>query len=99
MQQNDRQEKLKADAKNAVEEYVYELREKISDQLADYVKEADAEAFRSELTATEDWLYDEGEDCEIQFYQQRLADLKRTGDPIVERYREAEARLVRCTIL
>lgn len=93
MQQNDRHEKLKADAKNAVEEYVYEMREKISDQLADYVKEADADAFRSELTATEDWLYDEGEDCDIKFYQQRLAELKKTGDPIVERYREAEARL------
>lgn len=94
MQQNDRQEKLKADAKNSLEEYVYEMREKLCDQLSEFVSESDADAFRSELTATEDWLYDEGEDTDIKYYQQRLAELKKIGEPIVERYRETDGRIV-----
>ena len=36
----DRLEKERADAKNAVEEYVYEMREKISDALSDFISEA-----------------------------------------------------------
>lgn len=39
MQATDRREKEKADAKNSVEEYVYEMREKLSDQLAEFVDE------------------------------------------------------------
>ncbi|KAE9417033.1 hypothetical protein Angca_003174, partial [Angiostrongylus cantonensis] len=92
MQSADMLEKQKADAKNTVEEYVYEMREKISDCLADFVTEKDADAFRSQLTTTEDWLYDEGEDTEKPVYEQRLGELKKLGDPIVERYREAQAR-------
>ncbi|VDM53781.1 unnamed protein product [Angiostrongylus costaricensis] len=92
MQSADMLEKQKADAKNTVEEYVYEMREKISDCLADFVTEKDADAFRSLLTTTEDWLYDEGEDTEKPVYEQRLGELKKLGDPIIERYREAQAR-------
>ncbi|PIO58840.1 hypothetical protein TELCIR_19716, partial [Teladorsagia circumcincta] len=92
MQAADLQEKHKADAKNAVEEYVYEMRDKLSDTLVEFVTEADAEAFRAHLTNTEDWLYDEGEDAERPVYEQRLGELRKYGDPIVERYREAEAR-------
>lgn len=40
MQAADLTEKQKADAKNAVEEYVYEMRDKLSGALADYVTEA-----------------------------------------------------------
>ncbi|VDO36548.1 unnamed protein product [Haemonchus placei] len=92
MQAADLHEKQKADAKNAVEEYVYEMRDKLSDAFAEFVTEADAEAFRAQLTKTEDWLYDEGEDTEKPVYEQRLSELKKYGDPIVERFREAEAR-------
>ncbi|KJH52500.1 DnaK family protein [Dictyocaulus viviparus] len=92
MQKVDLHEKQKADAKNTVEEYVYEMRDKISDCLAEFVTEEDADAFRSQLTTTEDWLYDEGEDAEKPAYEQRLGELRKFGDPIVERYREAQAR-------
>uniref|UniRef100_A0A8L8KS98 Heat shock 70 kDa protein 14 n=1 Tax=Heligmosomoides polygyrus TaxID=6339 RepID=A0A8L8KS98_HELPZ len=92
MQAADLTEKHKADAKNAVEEYVYEMRDKLSGALADYVTEADAEAFRSQLTTAEDWLYDDGEEAERPVYEQRLGELRKFGDPIVERYREAQAR-------
>ncbi|VDK80586.1 unnamed protein product, partial [Cylicostephanus goldi] len=92
MQEADLHEKQKADAKNSVEEYVYDMRDKLSDSLAEFVTEKDAEALRSQLTAVEDWLYDEGEDAEKPVYEQRLAELRKLGDPIIERYREFEAR-------
>uniref|UniRef100_A0A1I7WUU1 Heat shock protein n=1 Tax=Heterorhabditis bacteriophora TaxID=37862 RepID=A0A1I7WUU1_HETBA len=40
MQTSDLKEKCKADAKNSVEEYVYEMRNKLSDQLTDFINEA-----------------------------------------------------------
>ncbi|CAJ0598446.1 unnamed protein product [Cylicocyclus nassatus] len=89
MQEADLLEKQKADAKNSVEEYVYDMRDKLSDS---FVTEKDAEALCSQLTAVEDWLYDEGEDAEKPVYEQRLAELRKLGDPIIERYREFEAR-------
>ena len=58
----------------------------------DYVTAQDADSFRSQLMDTENWLYDEGEDTEQAVYEQRLGELKKYGDPIVERYREAEGR-------
>lgn len=39
MQDVDLDQKLKADSKNAVEEYVYLMREKLSDQFAEFVTE------------------------------------------------------------
>ncbi|KAF8359661.1 hsp-110 [Pristionchus pacificus] len=92
MQRVDLLEKRKADAKNAVEEYVYEMRDKLGEQLGEYITEADADTLRAQLQSTEDWLYDEGEDCETPVYEQRLAALKALGDPVVERYNEAGKR-------
>ena len=41
MAANDRQEKEKVDAKNSVEEYVYEMRDKIIDELVEFIPEKD----------------------------------------------------------
>ncbi|CAJ0941927.1 unnamed protein product, partial [Mesorhabditis belari] len=92
MKRVDLDEKAKADAKNAVEEYVYEMRNKLSDSLTDYVTPKDAEVFGSFLQSTEDWLYEDGEDAERKVYEDRLAELRQFGEPIIERYREAEQR-------
>ena len=43
-----------------------------------------------ELSATEDWLYDEGEDQPKKVYVKRLDELKKTGGKVVAR--EAESR-------
>ncbi len=39
MQMQDKQQKERADAKNAVEEYVYEMRDKLYTSLEQFVKE------------------------------------------------------------
>lgn len=90
----DRQEKERVDARNALEEYVYDLRAKLSedDQLATFVAEADKEALCRVLDETENWLYEEGEECERQVYTERLSYLRSQGEPIKERRAEFEGR-------
>lgn len=92
MRAADLAEKEKADAKNAVEEYVYEMREKLSSQLESFIDEKSADAFKSHLQEIEDWLYEDGEDAETKVYKDRLGHMKSIGDPIVERHHEAEGR-------
>lgn len=84
----DKLEKERADAKNAVEEYVYEMRSKISESLNNFIAESDRESFLRQLEETETWLYEEGEDELKQVYVDRLAALKKIGQPVVVRHRE-----------
>lgn len=88
----DNEQQQRQDAKNAVEEYVYEMRDKLSSDYEEFVAANDADAFRKDLTETEDWLYDDGENCAADVYQQRLQKLRGMGDPIVERYQEFQKR-------
>lgn len=48
--------------------------------------------FQNSLTATEDWLYDEGEDAAMEVYQSKLSELKKYGEPVMERFREYQQR-------
>lgn len=90
----DKQEKERADARNALEEYVYELRGKLSseDELAPYILENDREALIRQLDDMENWLYEDGEDCSRQVYLDKLAELKSKGEPIQNRRIENEVR-------
>ncbi len=85
MIQNDKQERDKAEARNSVEEYVYDMREKVSDKYEQYISDSDREKFMKFLNETEDWLYEDGEDEIKQVYVKRLADMKVMGDPVVKR--------------
>ncbi|XP_076619212.1 heat shock protein 70Cb isoform X2 [Colletes latitarsis] len=90
----DRQEKERVDARNALEEYVYDLRAKLSeeDQFATFVTEANKEALCRMLEETEIWLYEEGQDCQREVYSKRLSLLQSQGEPIKERRMEFEGR-------
>jgi len=68
-----------------LEEYVYDLRAKLSeeDQLATFITEMDKEALCRTLDDTENWLYEEGEDCQRQVYSERLIRLKVLFDRIL----------------
>uniref|UniRef100_A0A8C0VPM7 Heat shock protein 105 kDa n=1 Tax=Cyanistes caeruleus TaxID=156563 RepID=A0A8C0VPM7_CYACU len=85
----DKLEKERNDAKNAVEEYVYEFRDKLSGPYEKFVCE---KGFSALLAETEGWLYEEGEDEAKQVYVEKLEDLKKLGTPIEMRYQEAEER-------
>ncbi|XP_062393009.1 heat shock 70 kDa protein 4-like [Sardina pilchardus] len=88
----DKLEKERNDAKNFVEEYVYEMRDKLHGLLEKFVTEEERDSFSLKLEDTENWLYEDGEDQQKQVYIDKLAELKKFGQPIVERYQEAEER-------
>uniref|UniRef100_A0A671TU39 Heat shock protein 4a n=1 Tax=Sparus aurata TaxID=8175 RepID=A0A671TU39_SPAAU len=88
----DKLEKERNDAKNNVEEYVYEMRDKLHGVLEKFVNEADRDTFSLKLEDTENWLYEDGEDQQKQVYIDKLAELKQLGQPIHERYLESEER-------
>ncbi|XP_068187462.1 heat shock 70 kDa protein 4a [Antennarius striatus] len=88
----DKLEKERNDAKNNVEEYVYDMRDKLHGALEKFVNEADRDAFSLKLEETENWLYEDGEDQKKQVYINKLAELTKLGQPIYERYMEAEER-------
>jgi heat shock protein 4 len=89
----DKKEKERSDAKNAVEEYVYDMRGKIDGgEYEKYSDEKTRQKLLHDLQATEDWLYDEGMHQEKNVYVERLKSLKNLGDPIRHRYIEAENR-------
>lgn len=91
---NDRQEKERVDARNALEEYVYELRGKLTadEELATFVTGIDRVSIFRQLDDMEIWLYEEGENCNRQVYVDKLVSLKNLGDPIEARRIEFESR-------
>ncbi|KAG4125011.1 hypothetical protein ERO13_D10G071500v2 [Gossypium hirsutum] len=76
------------DKKNAVEAYVYDMRNKLSDKYHDFVTAPEKEELTAKLQETEDWLYEDGEDETKGVYVAKLEELKKQGDPIEERYKE-----------
>lgn len=80
------------EAKNGLESYIYDLRNKLYEGLAPFVQEADREALSAALSSMEDWLYDEGEDETKSTYVAKLAELKAKGAPIEARAADAETR-------
>ncbi|XP_023761841.2 heat shock 70 kDa protein 15 [Lactuca sativa] len=80
------------DKKNAVEAYVYDMRNKLHDKLQEFVTDSDREALIGKLQETEDWLYEDGEDETKGVYVAKLDELKKQGDPIEQRYKEHSER-------
>lgn len=92
---NDRQEKERIDARNALEEFVYEVRGKLQEggNLFEYVEDSTRDQICSQLDEIENWLYEDGETCEHDVYKTRLTDLRQKTDPIKLRHDEYEGQL------
>ncbi|CAI0474632.1 unnamed protein product [Linum tenue] len=80
------------DKKNAVEAYVYEMRNKLLDKYQEFVTEPEREELLTKLQQVEDWLYEDGEDETKGVYIAKLEELKKQGDPIEQRYKESTER-------
>lgn len=80
------------DKKNAVESYVYDMRNKLYEKYNEYATDSEREFLAAKLQETEDWLYEDGEDETKGVYVSKLAELKKLGDPIEERFKEEESR-------
>ncbi|KAF9137834.1 adenyl-nucleotide exchange factor sse1 [Linnemannia schmuckeri] len=79
-------------AKNTLEEYIYDTRSKVDGAYKDFINPADKEKFVADLNNAENWLYEEGDETTKSVYAAKLAELHVVGKPVVERYREVEAR-------
>ena len=82
-----------AEKKNAVESYIYEMRDKLSGVLSEFATEQEKESLSKIFTATEDWLYGDGENATKSVYSKKLDEMKSIGDPVTKRRYEAENRL------
>merc|ERR1719319_184072 len=81
MARQDVAEQERLTAKNSVEEYIYEIRGKISDELEEFIVEDDRNKFVLEL-----------EDAEKPIYMEKLNKLKGKGEAVRRRRTEFEER-------
>ncbi|TPX14963.1 uncharacterized protein E0L32_004793 [Thyridium curvatum] len=85
------EDKLVADTeekKNELETYIYELRNKLDDQYAEFASDEEKAKIRSKLDASEDWLYDEGDDATKAIYIAKMEELRALAGPVVQRHFE-----------
>ncbi|KAE9400308.1 heat shock protein 70 [Gymnopus androsaceus JB14] len=95
MWENDKLVKDTEDRKNALEEYIYDTRSKLSqgERFHPYSTSSEQSALLDLLLTQEDWLYSEaGEDATKSAYVERLSQCTALGDPIAFRYRESQIR-------
>ena len=92
MYNQDKQEIERLHAKNAVEEYIYGIREKIGEELEEYLTPDDKSKYSQQLEDTENWLYEDGEDVERSCYVDKLKELKLIGEASKKRKTEYEGR-------
>ncbi|XP_054154896.1 heat shock 70 kDa protein 4-like [Oppia nitens] len=93
----DKNWKEKTDAKNELEEYIYEWRDKMETGGYDpFIEDSDKQVFTSDLQAAEQWLYEQEDKDEVHsksVYEERINKMKdafTTG--ILNRKREFETR-------
>eukprot|EP01122_Echinamoeba_exundans_P006651 TRINITY_DN1917_c0_g1_i2.p1 TRINITY_DN1917_c0_g1~~TRINITY_DN1917_c0_g1_i2.p1 ORF type:complete len:688 (-),score=208.90 TRINITY_DN1917_c0_g1_i2:23-2086(-) len=93
LDEKDRVRKETAKAKNAVESFVYDTRDKIySDEVVGMSTEAEREEVSAALSSAAEWLDDEGFDATKTVYQDKLKELQAKSDKIMNRVRESTAR-------
>ena len=93
MLQKDLEIRLRNEAKNDLETYVYNMRDRINNMYKAFILNDVREDFLRQLDENENWLYtDEGYDAPRDAFVARLTTLKAIGDPVVNRYTENEKR-------
>mmetsp|Transcript_11421 Transcript_11421/g.24048 ORF Transcript_11421/g.24048 Transcript_11421/m.24048 type:complete len:819 (+) Transcript_11421:186-2642(+) len=94
MSNADRVVRETSDARNELESYIYDMRDKIisDSNLAPYCTENEKNAFSTALENMENWLYEDGFDATKSVYIKQLAELKKMGNPIENRQHEAKCR-------
>lgn len=74
------------DRKNALEEYIYELRGKLDEQYKDFASDDEKSRLTEKLAAAEEWLYDAGYDSTKAKYIAKYEELASIGNIIRGRY-------------
>ncbi|KAM0557951.1 hypothetical protein ACHAPJ_005115 [Fusarium lateritium] len=85
------EDKLVADTeekKNELEAYIYDLRAKLDEQYSEFASEDEKSTIKAKLEATEDWLYEEGDDTTKGVYIAKIDEIRAMAGPIVQRHFE-----------
>ncbi|KAL9678679.1 hypothetical protein QQ045_016528 [Rhodiola kirilowii] len=90
--QQDRVMEQTKNRKNALESYVYDMRNKLFSTYRSFASDQERENISRTLQETEEWLYDDGDDETESAYASKLEDLKTMVDPIENRYKDEESR-------
>jgi molecular chaperone DnaK (HSP70) len=85
----DRQEVDRTNAKNALEEYIYDMRIKV-ETFAEYFDKTSSDKLKAKLDEIQNWLYDEGEDQPRAEYATRLQSMTDISGPALARSKEFE---------
>ena len=77
--------KEKIDAKHALQNYIYTMRNTIEDKdkLADKLSEDDKSSIQDGLTEAEDWLNSNGDDADKDAIEEQMKELQSICDPII----------------
>jgi len=89
------QDKAEADrlvAKNNVEEYIYDIRGKLCEELEEFMIEDDRNKYSLELEDAENWLYEDGEFADKPEYKKKLSELQVKGEAVKRRRYEWDVR-------
>merc|ERR1719436_140490 len=92
MNSQDRAEADRLVAKNNVEEYIYDIRGKLCEELEEFMLEDDRNKYSLELEDAENWLYEDGEFVEKPEYQKKLTELQIKGEAVKRRRLEFDQR-------
>lgn len=85
------EDKLVADTeekKNELETFIYELRNKLDEQYADLASDEEKEKIKAKLEASEDWLYEDGEDTTKAVYIAKIDEIRALAGPVIQRHFE-----------
>lgn len=90
----ERVRKVNAEAKNQLESFIINTRDKLSsdDVMEEVSSEEERDTLRTEFETMEDWLYEEGMEVEAKVYDKKKKGLEKMAAPIFLRAAEKEAR-------
>lgn len=75
MAQRDEMEKRRLDKRNELEEYVYELRQKLEGELKEYAERSERDGLFEVLAKFKKWLDEQGRDEEKEVFDTKLEEL------------------------
>lgn len=82
--EEDKLVKEKIDAKHALQNYIFQMRNTVEDKdkLADKLEQEDKNTITEALTEAEDWL-NSNDDADKEDYESQMKDLQGICDPII----------------
>lgn len=95
MNEADRLRKLKEEAKNDLESYVFSTRSKIREHeeiLSEVSTDEEREKIMEDLEGIEDWLYEDGADADLSTYKERRSNMDKRVNSLFRRHTELQAR-------